>query len=179
VYGICISCGDNISWKRLQAVPWTPLCIDCAGGGVEPRRAQPEEADDDEPGTDDEAGDNRIREQVLENLSRDGRVELDELQVECRDGTIHLTGALPDEKSHEILISILSDDLGMEQIEDSTRLDPAPWTDEDEEEADEVVEKTEDEVILQGKDEEEEAYAAYENSESVIPADTLTPEKRE
>ena len=28
-YGTCLSCEEEISPKRLQAVPWTPLCIAC------------------------------------------------------------------------------------------------------------------------------------------------------
>lgn len=28
-YGICTMCGDEISQARLQAVPWTSLCIAC------------------------------------------------------------------------------------------------------------------------------------------------------
>ncbi len=28
-YGECISCGDEINSKRLQAVPWTRYCISC------------------------------------------------------------------------------------------------------------------------------------------------------
>jgi DnaK suppressor protein len=28
-YGECISCGDEINLKRLQAVPWTRYCISC------------------------------------------------------------------------------------------------------------------------------------------------------
>ena len=28
-YGICTNCGATIGEKRLQAVPWTPFCIDC------------------------------------------------------------------------------------------------------------------------------------------------------
>ena len=28
-YGICTNCGTQIGEKRLQAVPWTPFCIDC------------------------------------------------------------------------------------------------------------------------------------------------------
>ena len=27
--GVCQSCGKNINKKRLDAVPWTPYCIDC------------------------------------------------------------------------------------------------------------------------------------------------------
>jgi DnaK suppressor protein len=28
-YGQCLSCGREIGMKRLEAVPWTHLCIDC------------------------------------------------------------------------------------------------------------------------------------------------------
>jgi DnaK suppressor protein len=28
-YGVCTNCGEDISIARLQAVPWTSLCIEC------------------------------------------------------------------------------------------------------------------------------------------------------
>jgi DnaK suppressor protein len=28
-YAVCTNCGTTIGEKRLQAVPWTPYCIDC------------------------------------------------------------------------------------------------------------------------------------------------------
>ncbi len=28
-YGVCLHCEEEISLKRLNAVPWTPLCIQC------------------------------------------------------------------------------------------------------------------------------------------------------
>ena len=28
-FGVCTNCGVEIGEKRLQAVPWTPFCIDC------------------------------------------------------------------------------------------------------------------------------------------------------
>ncbi len=28
-YGTCTNCSNTIGEKRLQAVPWTPYCIDC------------------------------------------------------------------------------------------------------------------------------------------------------
>ena len=31
-YGICIRCGNDISEARLDAVPYTPLCRNCASG---------------------------------------------------------------------------------------------------------------------------------------------------
>ena len=28
-YGVCLHCEEDISLKRLNAVPWTPFCIQC------------------------------------------------------------------------------------------------------------------------------------------------------
>jgi RNA polymerase-binding protein DksA len=33
-YGRCASCGRPISPERLEAIPWTPVCIDCARTGA-------------------------------------------------------------------------------------------------------------------------------------------------
>jgi DnaK suppressor protein len=32
-FGSCVNCGDEIGRRRLDAVPWTPLCIDCQRAG--------------------------------------------------------------------------------------------------------------------------------------------------
>jgi RNA polymerase-binding transcription factor DksA len=32
-YGTCANCGEAIGEERLDAVPATPLCATCAGGG--------------------------------------------------------------------------------------------------------------------------------------------------
>ena len=32
-FGVCSNCGGEISRRRLDAVPWTPLCIDCQKAG--------------------------------------------------------------------------------------------------------------------------------------------------
>jgi DnaK suppressor protein len=37
-YGICVTCETTIPDKRLQAIPWTRLCVDCAGGGINRNR---------------------------------------------------------------------------------------------------------------------------------------------
>ncbi len=34
-YGICGSCDSVIPGARLRALPWTRLCITCAGGGIQ------------------------------------------------------------------------------------------------------------------------------------------------
>jgi DnaK suppressor protein len=28
-FGVCTNCGNVIGEKRLQAIPWSPYCIDC------------------------------------------------------------------------------------------------------------------------------------------------------
>jgi DnaK suppressor protein len=33
-YGVCVTCETAIPDKRLHAIPWTRLCVDCAGGGI-------------------------------------------------------------------------------------------------------------------------------------------------
>jgi DnaK suppressor protein len=35
-YGLCGSCGSEIPRARLQALPWTRICVVCAGGGIDP-----------------------------------------------------------------------------------------------------------------------------------------------
>jgi len=29
-YGLCTNCGKPIGAERLEAIPWAPMCIDCA-----------------------------------------------------------------------------------------------------------------------------------------------------
>jgi DnaK suppressor protein len=36
-YGVCVTCETPIPDKRLNAIPWTRLCVDCAGGGINRR----------------------------------------------------------------------------------------------------------------------------------------------
>jgi RNA polymerase-binding protein DksA len=33
-YGSCTNCGKPIATERLEAIPWTPVCIDCARTGA-------------------------------------------------------------------------------------------------------------------------------------------------
>jgi DnaK suppressor protein len=37
-YGVCVTCETTIPNNRLQAIPWTRQCVECAGGGI--NRAQ-------------------------------------------------------------------------------------------------------------------------------------------
>jgi RNA polymerase-binding transcription factor DksA len=37
-YGVCVTCERTIPNNRLQALPWTRQCVDCAGGGIDRTR---------------------------------------------------------------------------------------------------------------------------------------------
>ncbi len=43
-YGFCGGCGEEIPAARLQALPWTRICVVCAGGGINPAVAQGNDA---------------------------------------------------------------------------------------------------------------------------------------
>jgi len=38
-YGVCGVCGETIPIARLNAIPWTRRCVNCAGGGISRDRA--------------------------------------------------------------------------------------------------------------------------------------------
>jgi DnaK suppressor protein len=38
-YGVCGVCGEAIPIARLNAIPWTRRCVNCAGGGISRDRA--------------------------------------------------------------------------------------------------------------------------------------------
>jgi len=40
-YGVCVTCEKTIPDNRLQAIPWTRRCVDCAGGGISRSSSRP------------------------------------------------------------------------------------------------------------------------------------------
>jgi len=45
-YGVCLHCEEDISPKRLNAVPWTPYCIRCQEAADRSREEMTESFDD-------------------------------------------------------------------------------------------------------------------------------------
>jgi DnaK suppressor protein len=39
-FGVCQLCGQDVGAKRLEAIPWTPYCIDCQEKAEEELKAQ-------------------------------------------------------------------------------------------------------------------------------------------
>jgi DnaK suppressor protein len=40
-FGNCTDCGDEIAFKRLEAMPWVELCVECQGKLDQTRRGNP------------------------------------------------------------------------------------------------------------------------------------------
>ena len=137
LYGMCEICGEEISERRLEALPWTTKCIDCAAEMeksnymVNPfpetsrqrASAEPVELSPELEGLSDE----QLEMAVLDALQRDGMVETEELIVKCRNNTLHLSGFLPDKRHHSHLRQIVYDVLGFTDVEDMIKIDRTVW----------------------------------------------------
>jgi DnaK suppressor protein len=163
VYGDCENCGEEIREKRLELIPWAELCIRCAEKAESPGGLISPEAERPRPLlTPDLSGlsDGELREGILDTLRGDGRIDDDELEIECREGSVRLKGVLPSEAQREMLLSILQDTLGFKDVASELRIDPVPW---------------ERRSRPPGKDTGSEDR--IEDGESIAPPDRLVPER--
>jgi DnaK suppressor protein len=173
-YGKCEACRRTISIKRLQLVPWARYCVQCAAaresfasGKIE---SAPVELDNEE------LTDEEMLETIQDALQEDGRVELEELDISCEDGVVYLNGVLPSDAEHEILLEIINDTLDFDETVDNIKIDRQLWERIDrtpESEAD----KSEEEIMMEGEDEQVDAYTSLSDNEPMTPPDELKPEK--
>jgi RNA polymerase-binding transcription factor DksA len=128
-YGKCAVCGRYIALARLRALPTTRLCIDDARAREGKQSGAPEEeADVTRLPSDLSMLDDGEIEEALRDLVRDaGAVDMEELQITARDGVVHLDGALPSEKQHQMLIDLLQDVGGLGDIVDHLEIEPLAW----------------------------------------------------
>ncbi|MEM5789797.1 MAG: TraR/DksA C4-type zinc finger protein [Syntrophobacteraceae bacterium] len=121
-YGICESCGDDISPKRLEVIPWARLCVECARDFEKNKMTLPRTTEaigtakvpDEFQGL----GNDQIITAVYERLQSDERIETEELRISIRKGVLYLEGTVPGELEHEVIIQLLTDDLGFTAIVD-------------------------------------------------------------
>lgn len=123
-YGICESCGDDISPKRLEVLPWARLCIDCARDYEKQKKTLPRTTPEEVTGTtripDEYQGltDEQIVLAIYERLYSDERIDAEELKISFRKGILCLEGTVPDELDHEIIIQTITDVMGFTAIAD-------------------------------------------------------------
>jgi DnaK suppressor protein len=134
-YGICESCKKQIALKRLQTLPAARLCRRCAEK-FEDRKRRLTPATEiislaELPQEYKNMNDEELKLTILEEFQNNGRVDVDELEVECRKGVIYLEGSIPSETQHRILLEILTDVMGFEVVIDHLRIDETAWQKED------------------------------------------------
>jgi DnaK suppressor protein len=186
MYGACENCGRDISVGRLQALPWTEYCNECAGrlesrGGAASIIEEEEEAEVSSlPSEYQGLSDEQLEEVVWEELREDGRVDLQELEISCAEGVIYLEGALPSQEERHILIEIVEDNLGFRDVVDHLDIDHTLWEREDRTAGREEVERTPKEVAMEGEgDDEETMDEARRSGLEVSPPDHLVPENEQ
>jgi DnaK suppressor protein len=131
VYGKCEVCHKSISTARLRSLPATRFCRRCAaksesppitaGGAAETPPEGPVPADLSL------LSDQELTEAIREHLKEDGRIDLEELHVVCRKGVVYLSGVLPSEAEHQILLQTLTDVMGLKEIVDHLAIEDLLW----------------------------------------------------
>jgi hypothetical protein len=130
-YGKCERCRKAIPVARLRALPATRFCKRCAGrserrpvaGSRAPETVTPASVPPDLSLLDDR----ELAEAILEHLMEDGRIDMEELRVLARKGVVHLTGVLPSQAEHQILLQTLTDVLGFKEIVDHIEIEELLW----------------------------------------------------
>jgi RNA polymerase-binding protein DksA len=135
VYGKCETCGGSIAVDRLRTLPATRHCTDCEAQYEKQTIAAAEEIEtlSTPPVPQDLSllGDAELVEAIRELLKEDGRIDTEELRIVCRKRVVYLTGALPSEAEHQILLKIVTDVLGLSEIVDRIQVEELLWERED------------------------------------------------
>jgi RNA polymerase-binding transcription factor DksA len=180
-YGFCESCGRAISPARLEAVPSTRSCKGCAATEIESPSSKDMRgsARPDFPPEYRALSNEQLLDAAYDHLRNDGRVDMEELDISCRNGVIYLNGALPSNESREILLDILENIMSLPDIVDNTQIERHLWERADRPPAGEKEGKTDEEVVMQGEDVEENVYESEQSGAHMSPPDAFIPEKEE
>lgn len=130
VYGLCEACGKPITLKRLQAVPWTRFCREDAERHEKHPEMVPPAGDirvtefpDEFKGLTNE----EIMTAIEDEIRRNGRIDTQELNIMVFQGIVYLKGSLPSEEERDILLQILSDVMGFQEIADLLDIKNVLW----------------------------------------------------
>jgi RNA polymerase-binding transcription factor DksA len=125
-YGICERCLKPISLERLETSPTSRLCRMCARKYDEKQKKLPRAWEvitrAELPDEYKNLGNKELQMVILESIRNDGRIDLNELEISCRNGVVYLEGAVPNENERQILIRLLSDVMGLTSIIDHLRI---------------------------------------------------------
>jgi DnaK suppressor protein len=121
-YGVCESCGDDIVPRRLQAIPWARLCVECARDNEKQHRSLPQTPEAVASGKVPDEYQDLTNEQVVhliyERLQTDERIDTEELRIALRKGVVFLDGTLESETERDLILQILADSMGFSSVVD-------------------------------------------------------------
>lgn len=130
-FGTCAVCGEAVMARRLAALPWTPYCRECAEeverGALEPGEPQPAARNAPLPPDYALLTGRELDAAIREQLREDGRVDLDELRIVCRNGVVYLDGSLPSVAERQILLHTVTDVMGLANVVDRLRINELSW----------------------------------------------------
>jgi DnaK suppressor protein len=130
-YGVCDSCGDDIPFKRLEALPWTRLCIDCARENERKPVELPEpgELQGTSPVPDDLNGltTNQLLRTIVERIEEDGQLDGTRLNISIKSGVVYLDGTVASELEHQVLLQVLQEDMGFHAVTDRLKVSEEDW----------------------------------------------------
>ena len=177
VYGLCEGCGHYIPVDRLRALPATRRCTDCEARDEQKAAAPAEEpiaSTAPVPPDLSPLDDAEWVQVIRDHLKEDGRIDTEELRIVCRKGVVYLTGALPSEAEHQILLKIVTDVLGLTELVDRVRVEELLWEREDR------SKETPRELLAAGQDSPatEDIVESAEEGKDFIAPDKPTPEEQ-
>lgn len=188
-YGRCDACGGEISFRRLKAVPWTHVCASCAREGRSPARGPLSETGS-EAGIDGrvtgppdlsslypDASDEELEDEIRARLREEERLDTQELDLSVRRGAVILEGFVPSVTEHRMLTELL-EGMGVGRIEDRLSENPLLW-DRGDRSAPPRAGKSDEDVLLQGEDVDQDTFESMKDGSSAPPPDTLVPEEEE
>jgi DnaK suppressor protein len=134
-YGICESCENLISLKRLEAIPGARLCRRCARKYEEKQKRLPRAWEaitcGELPVEYRNLNNEELQSVIVEHLGNDGRIDLEGLEISSQRGVIYLEGAIPSKAEHTILLQILTDVMGFTSVIDHLQINKSMWERED------------------------------------------------
>jgi RNA polymerase-binding protein DksA len=168
-YGFCAACEEPISPARLHALPWAKECVDCAeqreafegkGPLTVAEQIREGELDDDE-----------ICEAVRNEVSGNDKINDDGLKISCEGGLLRLTGSLPDPSQHQLVLEIIHEDMGIDQVIDQIDISEGRWEERTDDNQDEATDVETKETAFYGEDGETDPHAARSENRPLVPPD--------
>jgi DnaK suppressor protein len=130
-YGKCAGCYKSISPARLQSLPASRFCRACAARNEHRPTTTAFDfknpAEGPVPAELNLLNDRELTDTTVEHLKDDGRIDMQELHIVCRKGVVHLSGKVPSEAEHQILLHTLTDVLGLQEIVDQLDVEALLW----------------------------------------------------